>query len=584
MKGMMARAFAQFLLQLWMGKQSSISPTRLKSLIGEKVITFVGFSQHDAQELMSFLLDAIHEDLNRNETKTDNHKNNNNDDDDDSLLDYDINDCPSNEIREKIFTRIKEIADRAWKQYRSRNSSIIIDLFCGQFKSILTCPDCMKKSIIFDPFLFVPLPIPPPKLIYNVIYFDRDNQTDMCKSISKFSIRVAQNSTVNDLLEKLYREKQIIPTKNVRIMQPQLRSQQTHYHHIRDIMPVKFFNSNWLLTDCQQPQQSIFMNNNNNHSSLNISNQQPLLLFEVPQSLLSDSENVDNNEHVEFCIVQRELRENSDFRSHQIGLPFVCSIKKSRFSYSHLCEVLCSYARFSVIAYRQAMALVNESDLDPNQFGNHNRFNVHSFTPKNVAKSSNNNMETNDPLPHLIYHKCKIQQPNDTIAPFLLMTLSFDMNAEETEITPPASVSYKNVDMEQDDDEYGDVNSSTSTNGDDSPMHEPSSSLQEEGEEELLIENDEQEQQCQQSTDEYEEDEIISADNDQLLDINNLYFIGMDWITVKNFPSYPFAVQLNSLEKNIEYENIGNDEDDVTLDDCLQAFIEPEILGPQNCW
>ncbi|OTF77570.1 ubiquitin carboxyl-terminal hydrolase-like protein, partial [Euroglyphus maynei] len=440
---------------------------------------------------MSFLLDAIHEDLNRNETKIDGDLQNDNDDNEnDSLLDYDLKDCPSKEIREEIFTRITEIAERAWKQYRLRNNSIIIDLFCGQFKSILTCPDCLKKSIIFDPFLFVPLPIPPPKLIYNVIYFDRDHQTDMCKSVSKFSIRIAQNSTVNDLLDKLYREKQVIPTKNVRLMQPQFRN------HTRDLIPVKFFNVNWLLTDCQQPQQlnnSIFTNNNDNHSSFNLSNQQPLLLFELPPTTLSpENENsMNNNEHVELCIIQRELRENPDFRSPPVGFPFVCSIKKSRLTYSHLCEVLCSYARFSVIAYRQAMPMENE-------FSNLNRFNVHSFTPKNVTKSSNNNnnnnnnMETIDPLPHLIYHKCKTQQPYDTIAPFLLMSLSFD---KETEITP--TIPYKNVDMEQDDDDdYGDVNSSTSTNGEDSSMHEQSVQLR--SEEELLEENEQQQQQPQQ--------------------------------------------------------------------------------------
>ena len=247
----MARAFAQFLLQLWLGKQSSISPTRLKSLIGEKVITFAGYGQHDAQELMSFLLDAIHEDLNRNEAKINgDHQKDSNDDDNNSLVDYDIKDCPTNEIREEIFARMTEIADRAWKQYRLCNNSIVIDLFCGQFKSILTCPDCTKKSIIFDPFLFVPLPIPPPKLIYNVIYFDRDPITDMCKNVSKFSVCIAQNSTVNNLLDKLL-EKQVIPTKNVRLMQPQLRQQ---HNRSNDIMPVKFFNVNWLLTDCQQQQ------------------------------------------------------------------------------------------------------------------------------------------------------------------------------------------------------------------------------------------------------------------------------------------------------------------------------------------
>ncbi|OTF80592.1 hypothetical protein BLA29_002865 [Euroglyphus maynei] len=57
----------------------------------------------------------------------------------------------------------------------------------------------------------------------------------------------------------------------------------------------------------------------------------------------------------------------------------------------------------------------------------------------------------------------------------------------------------------------------------------------------------------------------------------------MDWITVIDFPLCPFSVQLTSLDQNIGYVNIGNDDDDdVTLDDCLKAFIEPEILVPRE--
>ena len=33
-----------------------------------------------------------------------------------------------------------------------RNDSIITDLFCGQFKSTIKCPDCKLINITFDPF------------------------------------------------------------------------------------------------------------------------------------------------------------------------------------------------------------------------------------------------------------------------------------------------------------------------------------------------------------------------------------------------------------------------------------------------
>lgn len=41
-----------------------------------------------------------------------------------------------------------------------RNQSIVTDLMTGQYRSIVTCPDCNHKSTTFDPFITVTLPIP----------------------------------------------------------------------------------------------------------------------------------------------------------------------------------------------------------------------------------------------------------------------------------------------------------------------------------------------------------------------------------------------------------------------------------------
>ena len=35
-----------------------------------------------------------------------------------------------------------EVANEAWRRYKSRNDSVIVDLFQGQLKSKLTCPVC----------------------------------------------------------------------------------------------------------------------------------------------------------------------------------------------------------------------------------------------------------------------------------------------------------------------------------------------------------------------------------------------------------------------------------------------------------
>ena len=40
------------------------------------------------------------------------------------------------------------VADEAWRVYKKRNDSVIVDLFQGQYKSTLVCPSCRKVWLI----------------------------------------------------------------------------------------------------------------------------------------------------------------------------------------------------------------------------------------------------------------------------------------------------------------------------------------------------------------------------------------------------------------------------------------------------
>ncbi|VDM04743.1 unnamed protein product [Schistocephalus solidus] len=66
-KGVIAECFAALIKRLWStgSAGSAISPRDLKISIGQYAPQFVGYQQHDAHELMMFLLDFLHEDLNR---------------------------------------------------------------------------------------------------------------------------------------------------------------------------------------------------------------------------------------------------------------------------------------------------------------------------------------------------------------------------------------------------------------------------------------------------------------------------------------------------------------------------------------
>ena len=98
---------------------------------------FAGFSQQDSDEMLTFVLDSLHEDLNRVKVK------------------------PYSELKEKSEKETEEEASlRWWKNHIERENSIIVDLFHGQFKNVVKCPECDKVSTIYDPFMNLGLPIP----------------------------------------------------------------------------------------------------------------------------------------------------------------------------------------------------------------------------------------------------------------------------------------------------------------------------------------------------------------------------------------------------------------------------------------
>lgn len=105
-------------------------------VVGRFAPQFSGFQQQDCQELMAFLLDGLHEDLNRVIHK------------------------PYIELRDPDGRPDELVAQEAWHNYQLRNNSIIVDIFHGLLKSTLVCPDCQKLSVTFDPFCYLSLPLP----------------------------------------------------------------------------------------------------------------------------------------------------------------------------------------------------------------------------------------------------------------------------------------------------------------------------------------------------------------------------------------------------------------------------------------
>ncbi|XP_004435048.1 PREDICTED: ubiquitin carboxyl-terminal hydrolase 11 isoform X6 [Ceratotherium simum simum] len=136
MKGEIAEAYADLVKQAWSGHHRSIVPHMFKTKVGHFASQFLGFQQHDSQELLSFLLDGLHEDLNRVKKK-----------------EY-------VELCDAAGRPDQEVAQEAWQNHKRRNDSVIVDTFHGLFKSTLVCPGCGNVSVTFDPFCYLSVPLP----------------------------------------------------------------------------------------------------------------------------------------------------------------------------------------------------------------------------------------------------------------------------------------------------------------------------------------------------------------------------------------------------------------------------------------
>ena len=53
-----------------------------------------------------------------------------------------------------------QLAEHRWNGYTSYDNSTIVDIFVGLLKSTLTCSVCDHKSVTFDPFWDLSLPLP----------------------------------------------------------------------------------------------------------------------------------------------------------------------------------------------------------------------------------------------------------------------------------------------------------------------------------------------------------------------------------------------------------------------------------------
>jgi ubiquitin C-terminal hydrolase len=50
--------------------------------------------------------------------------------------------------------------EERWVEYKKRNNSFIDHLFTGLYRSTVTCERCLLRSVTYDPFMAISLPLP----------------------------------------------------------------------------------------------------------------------------------------------------------------------------------------------------------------------------------------------------------------------------------------------------------------------------------------------------------------------------------------------------------------------------------------
>lgn len=151
--GKLSREFADLLGKLWIDNKKVANPQILKYAICDLINIFNNNNQHDSSELLIFLLNFLHEEINRDKSKG-------------STSFYEP---PKKENESDI-----SASQRFWNLFKRNNNSIIIDLFYGQIKNVTRCLTCGHSQTTFEIFNILPIEIPILKKI-NILLVPSNN-------------------------------------------------------------------------------------------------------------------------------------------------------------------------------------------------------------------------------------------------------------------------------------------------------------------------------------------------------------------------------------------------------------------------
>ena len=168
------KRFRGIIYQLFEINDIAVNPHDFIKYITKNCSSWGIINLQDCHEFLSFLLNSLHENLNL------------------------ISDSKGQKIEKKEKSQSpnesdKEASERFWKVNLQKDNSIIVDLFHGQFKSVVTFVNCKTKKITYEPFIYLGLPIP--SFYQNVTFkfVSKDYK------VHNYQCKIAKTSTIREL-------------------------------------------------------------------------------------------------------------------------------------------------------------------------------------------------------------------------------------------------------------------------------------------------------------------------------------------------------------------------------------------------
>ena len=171
--GKLSKEFADLLGKMWIENKKIVNPQEIKYSISDLVNIFNNNNQQDSSELLIFLLNFLHEEINRDKSKG-------------STSFYEP---PKKENESDISS-----SQRFWNLFRKKNNSIIVDLFYGQIRNVTRCLSCGHSVTTFEIFNILPIEIPKLKKV-NILLVPSNN----IKKTIKLNIFISVSALFIDL-------------------------------------------------------------------------------------------------------------------------------------------------------------------------------------------------------------------------------------------------------------------------------------------------------------------------------------------------------------------------------------------------